>query len=76
VTVQQAWKAVAVLFTIFALAAGILFLRLHWQPGVDFDPTGFFWLIRNLGRLSLLLLFLLCSGAALSYWLRALGIRE
>jgi hypothetical protein len=70
-TLQQAWKAAAVLFTIFAAIAGLIFFRLKWAPGVDFDVTGFFWVIRNVGRLSVLVLFIASAGAALSFWIRA-----
>ena len=69
-TPQQAWKAAAVLFTVLAGAAGVLFLRLGWAPGVDFDLTGFFWVVRNIGRLSVFVLFITCAGAALSFWIR------
>ena len=70
-TPHQAWKIVAVLFGLLAVAAGIGVLRLHWLPGVDFDLIGFFWVIRNVGRLSLLALFVVCTAAALSFWIRA-----
>jgi hypothetical protein len=71
VTLQQAWKAVAVLFTVFAALAGVLFARMRWVSGVDFDVTGFLWLVQNAGRLSVLVLFIGCAAAALSFWIRA-----
>ena len=70
-TLQQAWKAVAVLFTVLAALAGVLFARMRWVSGVDFDVTGFLWLIQNAGRLSVLALFIGCAAAALSFWIRA-----
>ena len=70
-TLQQAWKAVAVLFTVLAALAGVLFARMRWVSGVDFDVTGFLWLIQNAGRLSVLALFICCAAAALSFWIRA-----
>jgi len=69
-TVQQLWKAAAVLFSALAAVAGLLFLRLKWVPGVDFDVTGFFWLVRNAGRLSLLTICIICAAAAVSFWIR------
>ena len=41
----------------------------------DMDVTGFFWLAANIGRLTLLLAFLICAGTALSYWLRSSRVR-
>jgi hypothetical protein len=70
-TLQQAWTAVAILFTIFAAIAGFVFLRLKWVSGVDFDIIGFFWVIRNMGRLSVLVMCILCAAAAVSFWIRS-----
>jgi hypothetical protein len=70
-TLGQAYKALSAFFGILALALGFLFLRMKWLAGVDFDLIGFFWLIRNLPRLTVLLAFLACAGAALSYWMRS-----
>jgi len=61
------------MFAVLAGTAWLLFLRMRWMPGVDFDIVGFFWVIRNVGRLSLLVLALICSAAALSFWIRAFG---
>ena len=63
----------ALLFAVFAATAWLLFLRMKWLPGVDFDIIGFFWVIRNVGRLCLLVLAVSCSAAALSFWIRAFG---
>ena len=64
-------KAKAVFFGLLAAIAGLLFLRLKWTAGPDFDLTGFFWLIQNAGRLSLLLVFLACAAAAIVSGIRA-----
>ena len=64
-------KTKAIFFSGAAAIAGLLFLRMKWAPGVDFDFTGFFWLIANAGRLSVLMLFLVCAAAGVSCWFRA-----
>jgi hypothetical protein len=68
---QTYLKASAVFFTILATLMFAWFLRLKWQPGVDFDLTGFFWLLRNAGRLSVFVLFAVCAALAVKYWLRS-----
>jgi hypothetical protein len=67
----QGSNVLAVFFGILAALSGLLFVRLKWAPGVDFDVTGFFWLLENAGRVSVLLLFIIFAGAALAYWLRS-----
>jgi hypothetical protein len=75
VTPGQAYKALAAFFGGLAALAGFFFLRLKWSHGTDMDVTGFFWLVANIGRLTLLLGFLICAGTALSYWLRSSRVR-
>ncbi|HXM39154.1 MAG TPA: hypothetical protein VN908_10925 [Gemmatimonadales bacterium] len=70
-TAAQAWKALAVFFGLVAALAGVVFMRLKWSRGPDFDLTGLFWVMANMGRLTVLVLFLACAGTALMYWLRA-----
>ena len=70
-TQQEAWKFLALFFAVLAAITGFLFLRMHWAPGVDFDLTGFFWLIRNTPRLSVFVLFIICAGSAITLWIRA-----
>ena len=71
-TPAQAHKTLAAFFGFLAVVAGFFFLRMHWSRGPDIDVTGFFWLLENLGRLTVLLLFVVCAGTAVSYWLRAM----
>jgi hypothetical protein len=71
VTQAQVWRAFAIFFTVLAALVGILFARMRWHSGVDFDVTGFFWLIQNVGRISVLVLLIACSAAALNFWIRA-----
>ena len=70
-TPAQVWRAVAIFFTVLAALLGILFARMRWHSGVDFDVTGFFWLLQNMGRLSVLALLIGCSDGALRFWIRA-----
>jgi hypothetical protein len=44
---------------------------MHWSRGADFDVTGFLWLLANAARLTVLLLFVICVGTAISYWVRS-----
>ncbi len=67
----QAHKALSVFFGALAALAGFGFLRMEWTGGTDLDLTGFFWLIANIGRLTVLLVFVFCAGTSFSYWLRA-----
>jgi hypothetical protein len=71
-TLGQAHKATAVFFGTLAALAAFFFFRMSWSRGPDFDLTGFFWLIANIGRLTLLGLFVICTATAVSYWIRAL----
>jgi hypothetical protein len=71
VTLGQVYKSLAVFFATLAAIAAFFFFRLKWSRGTDFDLTGFFWLMANIGRLTLLLLVLICAATALSYWIRA-----
>jgi len=71
-TPAQAHKTLATFFGFLAAVAGVFFVRMHWSRGPDVDVTGFFWLLANLGRLTVLLLFVVCAGTAVSYWLRAM----
>jgi hypothetical protein len=70
-TLGQAQKALALFFGFLGAVAGFFFLRMSWSRGPDIDLTGFFWLMANLGRLTVLLLFLICIVTAISYWIRA-----
>jgi Zn-dependent protease with chaperone function len=67
---EQVEKAKAILFGGLAGVAGLLFLRLPWASGPDFDFTGFFWLTENAGKLGLLLLCLVFAATAVSSWIR------
>ena len=70
-TLGEAHRALALFFGALAAVAAFFFLRLKWSRGTDFDVTGFFWLMANIGRLTLLLAFLICAATAISYWLHA-----
>ena len=70
-TQGQAHKALAVFFGILAAIAGFVFLRMRWHRGADFDITGFLWLMQNLPRLTVLVLFITCVGVAISYGFRS-----
>ena len=70
-TPGQAYKALAAFFGILAAAAAGVFLRMRWSGGGDFDVTGFLWLVSNAGRLTVLVVFVFCLGAAILYWLRS-----
>jgi hypothetical protein len=67
----QAYKALSVFFGALALAVGILFTRMKWSGGSDFDVTGFLWLVTNGPRLVVLVFFLVLVGAAISYWVKS-----
>jgi hypothetical protein len=71
VTTQQADRAVAILFSVMAALAGLIFLRLDWAPRIDFDITGFLWALSNAGRLTALVFFILFAAIATKYWIRA-----
>ena len=73
-TLGQAHKATSAFFGLLAAVAAFFFLRMKWSRGPDLDITGFFWLLANLGRLTVLLAFLVCAGTALSYWIRAMRV--
>ena len=73
-TLGQAHKATAAFFGFLAAVAGFFFLRMNWSRGPDIDLTGFFWLLANLGRITMLLLFVICAATAVSYWLRAIRV--
>jgi hypothetical protein len=73
-TLGQAHKATAAFFGFLAVVAGFFFLRMNWSRGPDIDLTGFFWLLENLGRLTVLLLFVICAAMAVSYWMRAIRV--
>jgi hypothetical protein len=73
-TLGQAHKATAAFFGFLAAVAGFFFLRMNWSRGPDIDLTGFFWLFANLGRLTVLLLFVICAATAVSYWIRAIRV--
>ncbi len=70
-TLGQAHKATAAFFGFLAALAAFFFFRMSWSRGPDIDLTGFFWLLANLGRLTVLLLFAACAATAVSYWVRA-----
>jgi len=70
-TLGQSYKALAAFFGGLAAIAGFFFLRMHWSRGADFDVTGFLWLIQNVPRLTVLLLFTICVATAISYWVRS-----
>lgn len=70
-TLGQAYKALAAFFGVLATITGVIFLRMHWSRGADFDLTGFLWLIENTGRLTALVSFVVCLGTAISYWVRS-----
>lgn len=69
---SAAHRATAAFFGLLAGVAGFFFLRMNWSRGPDIDLTGFFWLLANLGRLTVLLLFVICAATAVSYWIRAM----
>ena len=71
-TQGQAHKTLAVFFGGLAVVSGFFFLRTHWSRGTDLDVTGFFWLVENVGRLTLLLALVVCAATAVSYWIRGL----
>ncbi len=48
----QLQKAAAVLYTVLAAVSGLLFFRLGWAPRIDFDISGFLWVLTNAGRLT------------------------
>jgi hypothetical protein len=70
-TLGQAYRALAAFFGVLAGVAGFFFLRMKWSRGADFDVTGFLWLVSNLGRLTVLLLLVICVGLTISYWVRS-----
>ncbi len=69
-TDDQVHKAKATLLSIFAVLAGILFLKLDWVPRIDFDVTGFLFLLGNTGRLTALAFFVLLAGTAIYFWIQ------
>ncbi|PYP10942.1 MAG: hypothetical protein DMD59_04190 [Gemmatimonadetes bacterium] len=59
-------------FGALAVVVGVLFMRMKWWGGSDFDLTGFLWLVTNGPRLVVLFFFLVLVGTAISYWVRPL----
>lgn len=51
-TLDQVHKAKSILLSIVAVLTGLLFLSLDWAPRIDFDVTGFLFLLGNAGRLT------------------------
>lgn len=70
-TDDQVLKTKAIFFGILALLTGLLSLQLPWAPRIDFDVTGFLFVLSNLGRLTAVVMFFVCAGAALTFWMRA-----
>lgn len=70
-TLGQAHRALAAFFGVLAAITGVIFLRMHWSRGADFDLTGFLWLVGNAGRLTVFVSFVVCLGIAISYWVRS-----
>lgn len=67
-TLDQVHKAKAILLSIVAVLTGLLFLSLDWAPRIDFDVTGFLFLLGNAGRLTALVAFAVFSGMAIYFW--------
>lgn len=70
-TTQQAYKALAWFLTVCTALLGLGIMAVKWEGRVDFDVTGFLWLLQNALPLSVVALFLFCASIALSYWFRA-----
>jgi hypothetical protein len=66
----QTQKFFAISLTVITGLLGILLVRMNWSRGVDFDFTGFFWLIGNFGNLSVTCALVFCVGLATKYWIR------
>jgi hypothetical protein len=73
VTAQQIWRFGAFLFAALGLVSAVVFARLRWRAGADFDVTGFFWLIQNVPRLTALVFCVLFFTTALWCVLRSTG---
>jgi hypothetical protein len=71
----QTQKFFASSLTVVTALLGLLLLRLKWSRGVDFDLTGFFWLIENFGPLSVVCLLVFCAGLAVKCWIRVYQAR-
>lgn len=72
-TAQQVWRFGAALFAGLSLISGIVFARLKWSAGADFDVTGFLWLIQNVPRLTALVCCILFVMMAIWCLVRAVG---
>ena len=70
-TLYQVKKTAAIFFSILAVLSGALFLQLEWAPRIDFDITGFLFIISNAGRLTVLMAFLVFTGVAIAFWVQA-----
>jgi len=73
VTAAQVWRFGAALFAALGVVSAIVFARLTWRAGVDFDVTGFLWLIQNMPRLTALVFCILFYSMALWCLLRSAG---
>ena len=67
----RVYKVLSVFFAVLAVVTAVVFVRMRWSRGPDFDVTGFLLLTSNAGRITMLFLFLLFTGLALGYWYRA-----
>ena len=72
-TAQGVWRFGAVLFGLLGLFSAVVFVRLPWRSGADFDLTGFFWALQNLPKLVALVSLVIFFAMALWCWIRALG---
>lgn len=69
-TDDQVLRVKAVFFTVLAITAGGIFLYLPWAPKIDFDITGFLFVLGNLPRITAFIAFLTFGGAAATFWTR------
>ena len=67
---SEVLRVKAILFTILAAIAGVVFAWLPWVPKVDMDVTGFMYALGNLPRITAAVGFLAWGALAANFWLR------
>ena len=70
------WRFGAALFAALGLVSAVVFGRLPWHAGADFDVTGFLWLMQNVPRLTALVFCIIFFSMALWCVLRSVGSRR
>lgn len=68
--VQRMWRGLAVAFTALLLGAIVFALNVRGEKRIDFDVTGFLFLLTNLPMLCAWALVFMFGGMAIHSWVR------